>query len=145
MKISIAGTPKLVGEQIRVSRVIGQGPRAREFEFHLSPDNTPSGGWDSVLDSTEPHRITRAAFTGAPFTTASGKGSTYWLCRGKVVLVTDVRYLTEEEQKLEVANWVLRHEKRYKQRRRQLQAFDRLERADVERRERIPEAVRLFV
>ena len=62
-----------------------------------------------------------------------------------VVLVSDVRHLTEEEQKLEVANSVLRHEKRYKQLRRQLEAFDRLERADVARRERIPDAVRLFV
>ena len=54
-------------------------------------------------------------------------------------------YLTEEEQTLEIANAVLRHEKRYRQLRRQLEAFDRLERADVARRERIPDAVRLFV
>jgi 5-methylcytosine-specific restriction endonuclease McrA len=135
MKISIAGAAKLVDGQIAVSHVIGQGPGAREFERRLSPDNTPSGGWDSVLDSTEPYRIKRA----------SGKDSAYWLCRRKVVLVSDVRYLTEEEQKLEVANSVLRHEKRYRQLRRQLEAFDRLERADVARRERIPDAVRLFV
>ena len=44
MKISIVGAAKLVDGEIAVSRVIGQGP------LHLRPDNTPSGGWDSVLD-----------------------------------------------------------------------------------------------
>lgn len=134
MKISIVGAAKLVDGAIAVSHMIGQGPSARKFVSHLSWD-TPSGGWDSVLDSTEPYRIT----------TASRKGSAYWLCRGKVVGVSDMGYLTEEEQRLEVANAVLRHEKRYRQLRRQLEAFDRLERADVVRREPIPDAVRLFV
>ena len=135
MKISIVGAPKLIDGEIAVSHVIGQGPGTKEFEFHLLPDNTPSGGWDSVLESTAPYRIKRG----------SGKGSAYWLCRGKVVLVSDVRYLTEEEQKLEVANAILKHEKRYRQLRRQLEAFDRLERADVAGRERFSDAVRLFV
>lgn len=135
MKISIVGAAKLVDGGIAVSSVIGQGPSAREYVRHLYPDSTPSGGWDSVLDSTEPYRIQ----------IFSDKRSAYWLCRRKVLLVSDVRHLTEEEQQLEVANSVLRHEKRYKQLRRQLEAFDRLERADVARRERIPDAVRLFV
>ena len=59
--------------------------------------------------------------------------------------MSDVGSLSEEEQRLEVANAVLRHEKRYKQLQRQLKAFDRLERADVGRREPIPDGVRLFV
>jgi 5-methylcytosine-specific restriction endonuclease McrA len=141
MKISILGAAKLVDGKIAVSHVIGQGSRVREYAREFSPDNTPSGGWDSVLDSTEPYRITR----GPHYAGTTGKGSAYWLCRRMVVLVSDVRYLTEEEQKLEIANSVLRHEKRYRQLRRQLEAFDRLERADVARRERIPDAVRLFV
>ena len=53
--------------------------------------------------------------------------------------------LTEEEQQLEVSHAVLKHEKRYRQLRRQLDAFDSLEGSDVARRERIPEDVRLFV
>jgi len=39
----------------------------------------------------------------------------------------------------------LRHEKRYKQLRRQLEAYDRIERADTARRERIPDDIRMFV
>ena len=54
-------------------------------------------------------------------------------------------HLSEEEQKLEVAHAVLRHEKRYKQLRRQLEAYDRIERADTARRERIPDDIRMFV
>ena len=144
MKITIVGAAELVDGEIAVSHVIGQGPSARESVRHFSPDNTPSGGWDSVLDSTEPYRICRAA-SALGSNGWKSKGSAYWLCRRMVVHASDVGYLSEEEQKLEVANSVLRHEKRYKQLRRQLEAFDRLERADVARRERIPDAVRLFV
>jgi 5-methylcytosine-specific restriction endonuclease McrA len=130
MKISIVGPAKLVDGEIAVSHVIRS-------------DNTPSEGWDSVLDSTEPYRIrtVRRSIDGSRVVPEHS----YWLCRRKVLLVSGVHHLTEEEQKLEVANSVLRHEKRYKQLRRQLEAFDRLERADVGRRERIPDAVRLFV
>src|SRR5262245_48346878 len=135
MKITILGAPKLVDGKIEVSRVnryntsFGSMPISK---FHFSP---PSGGWESVLDSTEPYRIK----------SASGKGSAYWLCRGKIVHLSDAGHLTEEEQKLEVAHAVLRHEKRYRQLQRQLDAFDRLERSDFSGREPIPDQVRLFV
>ena len=47
--------------------------------------------------------------------------------------------------RLEAAHVVLRHEKRYQQLRRQLDAFNNLERVGAASRQRIPENVRLFV
>jgi HNH endonuclease len=135
MKVSIVGAPKFVDGAMAVHLVLGDGPRAREIDVPLSPDEMPSGGWNSLLDSTEPYRIK----------TLGSPGYAFWLFHGKIVLMSDMEHLTEEEQKLEVAHAVLRHEKRYRQLRRQLDAFDRLERADVARRERIPDEVRLFV
>ncbi len=59
--------------------------------------------------------------------------------------LTDGTHLNEEEQRLEVSNAVRRHEKRYKQICRQLDAYASLDRADAARRDRIPDSVRLFV
>lgn len=115
--------------------VLGRGPNARVSDFTLSPDDMPSEGWDLLLNSMEPYLIK----------TLSNRDHALWLCRGKVVHLSDMGHLSEEEQKLEVAHAVLRHEKRYRQLQRQLEAFDRLERADVARRGRISDHVRLFV
>ena len=52
--------------------------------------------------------------------------------------------LTEEEQKLEIDHFVLRHERRFKKLRQQLEAYRKLERAEASRREE-SDGVRLFV
>jgi len=115
--------------------VIGEGPSARDIELPLAYEDTPENGWESVIHSRNPYKLK----------ILSGQGRVLWLCGRKIVQIVDAGHLSEEEQKLEVAHTVLRHEKRYKQLRRQLEAYDRIEHVDAGRRDRIPDDVRLFV
>jgi hypothetical protein len=52
---------------------------------------------------------------------------------------------TEEEQKLEIARFVFRHERRFKKLRQQPEAYRNLERAEASWREQISGGVRLFL
>ncbi len=68
-----------------------------------------------------------------------------WAYRGFTVLVKGAEALTAQQIQLEVKHAVMRHDKRFDRLRREIEAFENLDRADVARRERIPDAVRLFV
>lgn len=68
-----------------------------------------------------------------------------WAYRGVSVLVKGAEALTPEQIQLEVKHAVMRHDKRFDRLHREIEAFENLDRADVARRERIPDTVRLFV
>lgn len=68
-----------------------------------------------------------------------------WAYRGFSVLVKDADALTPEQVQLEVKHAVMRHDKRIDRLRREIEAFENLDRVDSARRERIPDDVRLFV
>lgn len=68
-----------------------------------------------------------------------------WAYRGVCVLVKGADALSPDQVQLEIKHAVLRHDKRFLRLRREIEAFENLDRIDVARRERIPDAVRLFV
>jgi len=53
--------------------------------------------------------------------------------------------LTLEEIRLKIKHAVLRHDKVFERIRREVEAFDNIKQADIARRERISDSVRLFV
>lgn len=109
---------------------VGQGFSAHTLWLDLSQEEAP------FINSTEPHLIKDLSTSGLD----------WYLFRGKCVKVeANGTHLSETEIMLEVANAVLKHEKRYQQLQRQLDAFKSIERADNDRRERIPDEVRIFV
>ncbi|MCX5638247.1 MAG: HNH endonuclease [Planctomycetota bacterium] len=133
MKVSIVGTAKLVDKVIETPFIVD----SKVINFPWTADKMPVNVWESMLAamaSGDPHLL------GLPF-----KNMNLWLYRGKVIQASDIAHLSDEEQKLEVANAVLKHEKRYTQLRRQQEAYARIEHTDAARRERIPDDVRLFV
>jgi hypothetical protein len=143
MKISILGSVKVVNGKAIVplsyhilSSLWGKPPGAEgTLDIVLEAKDMPVGGWESAINSKLPYRMA----------SLSHPDNTYWLCGEKFVHMTECAHLTEEEQKLEIAHFVLRNERRYKKLRQQLEAYQNLERAEVSRREQISDAVRLFV
>jgi 5-methylcytosine-specific restriction endonuclease McrA len=138
MKVSIVGTAKPNNGVITFTFTVDSGTNAKTIELTITNANTPAGDRDSAMaamTSGEPYRISGLG----------GNKSEFWLYRGKTIRASDIAHLSDEEQKLEVANAVLKHEKRYTQLRRQQEAYARIEHMDGARRERIPENVRLFV
>ncbi len=69
----------------------------------------------------------------------------YWFYKDKVLKVERPEVATEDAVSLLVKHKVLREEKFLEKVRRDLQAFENLEKVGSARREKIPEAVRLFV
>src|SRR5262249_16950990 len=108
----------------------------RMIAIPMGAANMPVGGWESAINSKLPYRIPGLEIS---------RTFTCWMCGEKIVTVTEGLPLTEEEQKLEIAHFVFRHERRFKKLRQQLEAYRNLERAEVLRREQISDAVRLFV
>jgi hypothetical protein len=53
--------------------------------------------------------------------------------------------LSLEEIRLKIKHAVLRHDKAFERMRREIEALENVEKADIARRERIPDSVRLFV
>ncbi|MDP2603979.1 MAG: hypothetical protein Q8S00_15495 [Deltaproteobacteria bacterium] len=104
MKASIVGDLRFVEGNPVVPIVIGEGPRACNIEVPIASENMPASGWESVIQSQKPYKLN----------TFSGQGGMLWLCGRKIVQIVDAGHLSDEEQKLEVAHAVLRHEKRYK-------------------------------
>ena len=140
MKVSIVGTAKLENGGISI-------PFHVQFE-----DGKQKTAWLPIIKtdmSVDDRDSAMAAMTsGEPYRIIDGpKGSnrSWWLYRGKFVVANDVAHLSDEELKLEVANVVLKQEKRYTQLQRQQEAYARIENTDAARRERIPDDVRLFV
>lgn len=133
MKVCILGTAERMDDgSLNVPLSVGKPPNEKIVNL---PIDLQSVGAEAALNSSEPVRI--------PNWVASGKA--WFLFRGKLVQVTETGQHSEEEMALEVANFVLKRERRYQHLRRQLDAFKNMDRADSERRERIPESVRLFV
>jgi 5-methylcytosine-specific restriction endonuclease McrA len=152
MNISIVGSARLLDTGVpQFPLTIGQGAPARTIWLYLRPEEA------QFINATEPYLITAQrvlhmvrAHPHRPephlIADLSKPGLEWYLFRGKCIKVeANGTYLSESEIKLEVANAVLKHEKRYQQLQRQLDAFSSIERADSERRERIPDDVRIFV
>jgi hypothetical protein len=68
-----------------------------------------------------------------------------WQYRGVVVSVGGGAELSLDEALLQIKHAVLRHDKKFERMRREVEAFENIERADASSRERIPDSVRLFV
>jgi hypothetical protein len=68
-----------------------------------------------------------------------------WSYRGTVVVVNGGNELSLDEVKLTIKHSILRHNQAFERMRREIEAFENIEKSDVARRERIPDAVRLFV
>jgi hypothetical protein len=143
MKILILGSIKVVNGKAIVPLLPSliwpdaSGSRRDQemLDVLLEDKDMPIGGWESAINSKLPYRMA----------SLSRADDTYWLCGEKFVKMTECGHLTEEEQKLEIAHFVLRNERRYKKLQQQLEAYRNLERAEVSRREHISDAVRLFV
>jgi hypothetical protein len=139
MKVSIEGPAELVDGVITITFTVDSGLHTKTIKFPLHFKNTPVGDREfamAAMTSGEPYRINEMG---------GNEKSEVWLYRGKTIRAIDMSHLSDEEQKLEVANAVLKHEKRYTQLRRQQEAYARIEHTDAARRERIPDDVRLFV
>ncbi len=59
--------------------------------------------------------------------------------------IKDAERLSVQEQRLEVINAVLMHERRYEKLSRQMDAYAQFEKTESARRERLPDKVKLFV
>jgi len=68
-----------------------------------------------------------------------------WVYRGTQVMVEGGSELSLDEIKLKIKHAVIQNEKAFDRMRRELEAFENIERSEVARRERIPDSVRLFV
>lgn len=68
-----------------------------------------------------------------------------WLYRDTVVTLDPPAVEISDEERLRIKHAVLRREKAFRRMKREVEAFERLEATTAARRERIPEAVRLFV
>ncbi|MCX5633147.1 MAG: HNH endonuclease signature motif containing protein [Phycisphaerae bacterium] len=166
MKVSIEGTAKLENGGISIPFHVNDGKQDKVINLPFRADMMPGNIWESMLAAMtigDPHKIRYSVKDEddkmiLPSQRGKSKerfpdglavfginGSVFWLYRGKVVETIDMERLSDEEQKLEVANVVLKHEKRYTLLRRQQEAYARIENTDAARRERIPDDVRLFV
>ncbi len=112
----------------RVPITIGVGARAKRHDFKLdSPPYDPS--------STEPTRVFKDQL--------SQDGM--WAYRSTAVTVQGANELSTDEVLIAVKHAVLRHDKAFERMRREVEAFENMEPANIARREQIPQSVRLFV
>lgn len=68
-----------------------------------------------------------------------------WAYRSTLVLVKGGNQLSLDEVLIGIKHAVLRHDKAFERMRREVEAFENMEPADIARREQIPQSVRLFV
>jgi len=124
VKITVSGRITRGSDGIyRFPLVVGKGPSARVIHLDLDPSYQP--------DSPEP-------------TNPLGLDG-FWAYRGTVVQVAGGNELSLEEIRLKIKHAVLRHDKAFERMRREIEALENVEKADIARRERIPDSVRLFV
>ena len=124
MKITVSGRITRGSDGVyRFPFVVGKGPSAKAIHLDLDASYQP--------DSTEP-------------TNPLGLDG-FWAYRGTVVKVTGGNELSLEEIRLKIKHAVLRHDKAFERMRREIEALENVEQADIARRERIPDSVRLFV
>ena len=103
--------------------IIGTGPTARTAPMPLDPKTDPQ--------TTEPM--------------PHPDNPIWWLCRGSLYGVEGHEGLTEDEIKLRLKHFAIQQDKQLQRIRREVEAFENLDRLPSARRERIPESVRLFV
>jgi hypothetical protein len=124
VKITVSGRITRGSDGVyRFPLVVGKGPSARAIHLDLDASYQP--------DSPEP-------------TNPLGLDG-FWAYRGTVVQVTGGNELSLEEIRLKIKHAVLRHDKAFERMRREIEALENIEQADIARRERIPDSVRLFV
>jgi 5-methylcytosine-specific restriction endonuclease McrA len=124
VKITVSGRITRGSDGVyRFPLVVGKGPSARAIHLDLDPSYQP--------DSPEP-------------TNPLGLDG-FWAYRGTVVQVIGGNELSLEEIRLKIKHAVLRHDKAFERMRREIEALENVEQADLARRERIPDSVRLFV
>lgn len=130
MKVEIRGRILKGADGIyRVPWTIGAGRYANTHDVTLdSPPYDPN--------SAEPTRIRKGAglYLDGP-----------WAYRDTLVIVKDGNHLSLDEVLIGIKHAVLRHDKAFEKMRREVEAFENMEPADIARREQIPQSVRLFV
>ena len=112
----------------RFPLVLGVGQRARVVHLDLEANYHP--------DSAEPTRP-----LGQDFFPVDGP----WACRGIAVEVKGASQLSLEEVRVRIKHAVLSRDKAFERMRREIEAFENIDQADIARRERISDSVRLFV
>jgi hypothetical protein len=129
VKITVSGRITRGSDGVyRFPFVVGEGLLAIVHHFDLKANYQP--------DSPEPTRP-----LGEEFFPVDG----FWAYRGTVVHVKGGNELSLEEIRLRIKHAVLRHDKAFERMQREIEAFENIEQADIARRERIPDSVRLFV
>jgi len=129
VKITVSGRITQGNDGVyRFSVTIGKGPTARVM--HLDLDARYQA------DSPEPTR---------PFGEEYFPVDGLWAYRGIVVIVEGGNELSLDEIQLKIKHAVLRHDKSFERMRREIEALENVEKADISRRERISDSVRLFV
>jgi len=129
LKITVSGRIVRGDDGVyRFPLVVGEGPSARVVYLDLDASYQP--------DSPEPTRP-----LGQEFFPVDGP----WAYRGTGVQVKGGNELSLEEIRLKIKHAVLRHDKAFERMRREIEALENVEQADIARRERIPDSVRLFV
>jgi hypothetical protein len=108
--------------------IVGKGSQAKSIELGLPESYSPSQNEPLHL-SPEPNR------------TADG----LWAYRTHMVMVKGGGLPSDENLLLRIKHTVLREEKIITRIRKEIEAFENLDKAVSARRERIPESVRLFV
>ena len=129
MKVEIQGRILKGPDGIyRVPFTIGVGAYAKRHDVALdSPPYDPN--------SAEPTRTRKDQL--------SQDGM--WAYRGTAVIVKGANHLSLDEVLIGIKHAVLRHDKAFERMRREVEAFENMEPADIARREQIPQSVRLFV
>jgi hypothetical protein len=128
VKITVSGRITRGSDGVyRFPILIGKGPNAVAYHQALDASYRP--------DSPEPTQPLGQEFSV----------NNYWAYRGIGVKVTGGSELSHEEIVLKIKHAVLRHDKAFERMRREIEALENVERADIARREHIPDSVRLFV
>lgn len=124
--IRILGRVMLSDAGVNLPIAIGQGHKAKtgQFALQLTADQLASQEHEPVKLDEFP---------------------AWWLYRNTVVIVEPPQLALDEETAIAVKHEVLRREKAFRRMKRDVEAFERMESAATARRDRIPEAVRLFV
>lgn len=129
MKITVSGRITRGSDGVyRYPLVVGKRLGAKAIYLDLDVSYQP--------DSHEPTRP-----LGQEFFPVDGP----WAFRGIAVEVKGGNELSLEEIRLKIKHAVLRHDKAFERMRREIEALENVEQADIARRERIPDSVRLFV
>ncbi|MBS0165841.1 MAG: HNH endonuclease [Nitrospira sp.] len=129
MKITVLGRITQGSDGVyRFPLIVGAGQSVRAVPLDLDASYQP--------DSLEPTRPLMQNFF--PW---DGP----WAYRGIAVDVKGGNELSLEEIRLKIKHAVLRRDKAFERMRREIEAFENVEQADMARRERISDSVRLFV